>query len=318
MSLLYIPEYNPLSIKGSGSFGYVVEAIDKKNKINVAIKRTHKVSNKLSREYEILSQVRECPYCVKLFDIFYTTDDDKRVIQNLVFEAVPQNLDNYMEKYQKEKKIIPIDLIKKISKQLLLGLNFCHKKNIIHRDLKPENILFTKDEKVKICDFGSSKIIEYKMIGKKKVSITHSTPYIVSRFYRAPELIFGKYDYDSKIDIFAVGCIIAELFTCVPLFPGSNEGLQIIEYINILGLPDISYFEEFNIPQTFLEFLKGYKNIKTYPLNVILNQDKKYDKKDIDEACDLLYNMLNWNYEKRFTAEECLNHSFLKDVVLEN
>ena len=313
---MFLPEYNAISIKGSGSFGYVVEAYDKKHNVKVAVKRTHKVGNKISREYEILSLVRECPFCVKLFDIFYTKDDENRVIQNLVFESIPHNLDNYMVKHQKAKKIIPIDKIKKISKQLLLGLNYCHQKNIVHRDLKPENILFTEDETVKICDFGSSKIIEYKIKGNKKINITKSTPYIVSRFYRAPELIFGKVDYDSKIDIFAAGCILAELFTCVPLFPGLNEGLQILEYINVLGKPDNNYFQQFNIPDSFLEFIKNYKNFKVYPLNMILNSDGKYSKKDVEEACDLLQNMLKWNFNKRFTAEQCLNHNFLKNVDL--
>ena len=87
-------------------------------------------------------------------------------------------------------KYIPIDKIRQISKQLLLGLDYCHKKNIVHRDLKPENVLFTQDtqdERVKIFDFGSSKCIKDN---------NTSTPYIVSRYYRAPELFLGKIDYN--------------------------------------------------------------------------------------------------------------------------
>ena len=314
MNAYYIPDYTPLSIKGSGSFGYVVEALDKRNNVKVAIKRTHKVGTQISREYEILSQVRECKYCIKLFDIFYTTDKKNRIIQNLVFETVPQNLGTYIEQVRKNKKFIPLAKIKNIAKQLLLGLNFFHKKNIVHRDLKPENILFTEDEQVKICDFGSSKVLEYKIEGNKKINISKSTPYIVSRFYRAPELIFGKIDYDQKIDIFALGCIIAEMFTCVPLFPGLNEGLQILEYINILGMPDENYFKEFSIPKEFMEFLRNYKHVKIYPLNILLNLDKKYEEKDMEEACDLLFKMLCWNYNERYDSEQCLNHSFFKGV----
>ena len=215
-----IPDYEPISLRGSGAFGYVIEAYDRIHDARVAIKRTHKVGTKLSREYEILSQLKDCEYIVKLMDTFYSVNDDGKVIQNLVFEYVTRSLEVYMEEFRRKKKYIPLDRIKQISRQLLSGLDFCHKKHIVHRDLKPENVLFTSDEQVKICDFGSSKCIKEN---------TSSTPYIVSRYYRAPELILGKIDYNEKIDIFAAGCIIAELFTLTPLFPGKTEGLQIWE-----------------------------------------------------------------------------------------
>lgn len=80
---------------------------------------------------------------------------------------------------------------------------------------------------VKICDFGSAKFLNDKL----------NTPYIVSRYYRAPELILACSDYSEKIDIWAIGCIFAEFMTLVPLFPGKTEGSQLIEQIAILGLP---------------------------------------------------------------------------------
>ena len=315
MNSINIPDYEPLTLKGTGAYGYVIEAYDRNKDIRVAIKRTHKIGGKLSREYEILSELKDCKYIVKLLDVFYTTNDDNKIIQNLVLEFVPKSLEKYLEKYKLEKKIIPIEKIKKISKQLLTGLNYCHKKNIIHRDLKPENILFTEDEQVKICDFGSSKKIELENNNKSK---TKSKTYIVTRYYRAPELFFGKNDYGTKIDIFSVGCIIAELFTLNPLFQGINEGLQIFEYMNILGLPDKQYLEEFKMEKSFYDILDECKNIDVYPLSEILNPNNKYNKKDIDEVCDLLYNMLCWDYNKRFTADQCLKHNFLKDVDLDD
>ena len=307
-----IPDYVPLALKGSGSFGYVIEAYDRNKDIRVAIKRTHKIGTKLSREYEILSQLNECEYIVKLLDAFYTTNDDKKIIQNLVFEYVPRNLEKYLESFKFEKKLIPIEKIKNISKQLLTGIDFMHKKNIVHRDLKPENISFTEDEQIKICDFGSSKNIEIEKLNHSINS--KSTPYIATRYYRAPELFLGKNNYDTKIDIFSAGCIIAELFTLTPLFPGINEGLQIFEYMNVLGLPDENYLKEFNLNKAFLDVLEECKNINVYPLSEILDPNNKYNKQDINEVCDLLYHMLEWDYKKRFTAEKCLNHPFLRDV----
>lgn len=96
---------------------------------------------------------------------------------------------------------------------------FVHSKGISHRDLKPENILKNEKGVIKICDFGSAKMLHEKL----------NTPYIVSRYYRAPELILACSDYTHKIDIWAIGCIFAEFMTLRPLFPGKTEGSQFIE-----------------------------------------------------------------------------------------
>ena len=155
-----IPDYEPISLRGAGCFGYVIEAMDRIHNKRVAIKRTHKVDKKLSREFEILSKINTCDYVVKLLDAFYSVNNDGKVIQNLVFEFVTLNLETFIENYRKKRQHIPIEQIKLIAKQMLLGLDYCHKKNIVHRDLKPENVLLTDEGNVKLCDFGSSKCIE--------------------------------------------------------------------------------------------------------------------------------------------------------------
>lgn len=115
-----------------------------------------------------------------------------------------------------------------------------HCRGVVHRDLKPENILlkfpdgFVRDynplsSTVKICDFGSSKVLDQ--------SRHMNTPYVVSRFYRSPELILGSSLYDYSIDIWAAGCILFELLTRTPLFPGSSEGQQLLEHAYVLGTP---------------------------------------------------------------------------------
>lgn len=173
----------------------------------------------------------------------------------------------------------------------------------MHRDLKPENVLFTEDERVKICDFGSSKFIREE---------TKSTPYIVSRYYRAPELLLGLNDYDEKIDIFATGCIMAELFTLSPIFPGKSEGLQLFEQMCVMGKPTENYFRKFNLPQNFINFFAELEDIVPYDVKKMLNKSKEYEDRDLKEAADLLIKLICWDTDERLTAREALNHPFFK------
>jgi glycogen synthase kinase 3 beta len=299
-----IPDYEPISLRGQGAFGYVIEAYDRVHDTRVAIKRTHKVGSKLSREYQVLSELKDCDYIVKLLDTFYSVNDDGKVIQNLVFEYVTRSLETYLEEQRKKKEFIPINKIKSIMKQMLKGLEYCHSKNIVHRDLKPENVLFTEDERVKICDFGSSKFIEKD---------TKSTPYIVSRYYRAPELLLGKCDYDDKIDIFAAGCIFAELFTLIPLFPGKTEGLQIFEHMCILGNPNKGYFEKFQLPDSFMNYFVNMDKIDKADIKNVINQNKFYNEDDVKEAGDLILKMIAWDSDERISAKNALKHPFFKN-----
>lgn len=129
---------------------------------------------------------------------------------------------------KEKRKLIPMEQIKNFMLQILKGMTFVHAKGVCHRDLKPENILMNSDSIVKICDFGSAKVLSPSGL---------NTPYIVSRYYRAPELILACSDYTNMIDVWAIGCILAEFLTRRPIFPGKTEGSQLIEQIAILGLP---------------------------------------------------------------------------------
>lgn len=144
-----------------------------------------------------------------------------------------------IQNHKQKEKYIPIELVRDYMRQIFEGMKYVHTQKICHRDLKPENILLTDDGIIKICDFGSAKVLDEDGL---------NTPYIVSRYYRAPELILACSDYTNKIDIWgniidplnifiAIGCIFAELLTLRPLFPGKTEGSQLIEQVAVLGLP---------------------------------------------------------------------------------
>lgn len=138
------------------------------------------------------------------------------------------------------KNPIPMEHIKHYTWQIFNGLRHMHAQKISHRDLKPENVLikvpsgFSKDEvdpmltEVKICDLGAAKVLDPSHM---------NTPYVVSRYYRAPELILGSHYYDCSIDVWSAACILFELVARTPIFPGDAEGLQVLEMAQLKGMP---------------------------------------------------------------------------------
>ena len=125
-------------------------------------------------------------------------------------------------------KGVPEDLVRSVMKSCLQGLAYIHDRGVFHRDLKPENLLYDAG-KVKICDFGLSKDFG-------QATMPH-TNYVSTRWYRAPEVIFRSNSYDDKVDIFALGCIFAEMYTGDPLMPGSSEADQLMRMGRLIGQP---------------------------------------------------------------------------------
>ena len=143
------------------------------------------------------------------------------------------SLEDILKHAERTKRPIPMADIKRYVKQIFNGLKNMHAKKIAHRDLKPENVLLkvnsgqslldsdSQSHEVKICDLGAAKVLDDES--------GLNTPYVVSRYYRAPELILGCDQYDCSIDVWSVGCILFELIARTPLFPGDTEGLQVLE-----------------------------------------------------------------------------------------
>jgi glycogen synthase kinase 3 beta len=167
------------------------------------------------------------------------SSQQSEVYLNLVLEFVPENLYRCSRTYVKAKQQMPMLEVKLYMYQCLRSLAFIHSMGICHRDIKPQNLLLDPAKGVlKLCDFGSAK----KLIkGEPNVS------YICSRYYRAPELIFGAADYTTFIgiptreranaDIWSTGCVMAELILGTPIFPGESGIDQLVEIIKVLGTP---------------------------------------------------------------------------------
>jgi serine/threonine protein kinase len=293
------PSFVFQELVGSGTFGNVYKAYDTISCQNVAIKRTIKKGCIVSREFKILLEVKECEYCIKILDIFYTINNNHDLIQHLVFEYMPISLGNVIRANLKMSYRMNHEEIICISKQLLQGLSFIHSRSIIHRDIKPDNVLITLDfpYKVKICDFGSA-----KKIGDA------STPYIVSRFYRAPELIFCFSRYGTSVDVWAAGCLILELYMGFPVFRGNSDGDQFIQIARVLGPPtkdDIKVLATNKLSAKILSKATAVgKKQNILDLLTISPNPKLVE--------DLISKMLAWDPNKRLTAEECLLHDFFK------
>lgn len=167
---------------------------------------------------------------------------------NLVLEYVPDTVYKVCKTHASQRRELPPLVIKLYVYQMCRSLAYLHALGICHRDIKPQNLLVDAATHVlKLCDFGSSKAL---------VAGEASVAYICSRYYRAPELIFGAQDYTIAIDVWSMGCVFAELVMCRPLFPGETGIDQLVEIIKVLGTPTREQvlamnksYTEFNFPQ---------------------------------------------------------------------
>ena len=187
--------------------------------------------------------------------------------------------------------------IKDIIYQSLQGLAFMHKYGFFHRDIKPENILLSKD-KVKIADFGLAREIR---------TLPPYTEYVSTRYYRAPECILKSTNYNSPIDIWAIGCVMAEMYLHPqPLFYGANEKEVLYRICMILGSPNQETWNE----GMQLAHLKDIK----FP-NCFRSDLKDIIKNASDDAIDLMERMIRWDPKKRETAENLLKHKFFESYM---
>ena len=304
-------KYQIIKVLGDGTYGTVYEAINKETGIKVAIKTMKDKMNSLEEcldltEVKALRQLNH-KNIVKLKELIREPSSNKL---SLIFEHCDCNLLEFMEKYQKNKKLIPEQIIIEIIYQILSGLSYLHSKNFMHRDLKPENILLILNEydinsniknninkiKIKIADFGT-----VKEVPKNKNN--DLTDYVSTRWYRAPECILQSLQYSEKIDIWAVGCVLAELYNLKPIFPGKDKFDQMNKIICILGTPKEN------------DWKKGYELIEK--LGISFQEHNKIDiKKKIkninDYGIELLNVIFQYDEEKRPSCDILLNYNYFK------
>ncbi|KAI8335380.1 kinase-like domain-containing protein [Chlamydoabsidia padenii] len=283
-------------ITGNGSFGVVYQTRLVDTDEDAAIKKVLQDRRFKNRELQIMRLV-DHPNVCRLKSYFYTQVDKKEdeVYLNLVMEYIPDTLYRATRLYAKSKQSMPMILVKVYMYQVIRSLAYTHSLGICHRDIKPQNILLDPASSIcKMCDFGSAKILTP---GEPNVS------YICSRYYRAPELIFGATNYTLNIDVWSTGCVMAELILGQPFFPGDSGIDQLVEIIKILGTPSKQEIAAMNA--SYVEH--KFPQIKPHPLHKIFVGA-------CEEAVDLLSRMLLYDPQQRITAIEALCHPFFDDI----
>ena len=293
--------FDKKDIVGQGAFGEVFLAKIKKTGEKVAVKKVFQDRRYKNRELSIMQKLNH-PNIVKLLSFYYTKanipkakNDD--VFLNCIMDYVPETLSILISKNKHNGTKFPSSLLKIYSYQMLKSIGYLHSIGICHRDIKPQNILIDPlDYTLKICDFGCA-----KQLVKNEENIS----YICSRYYRPPELVLGATFYTCQVDVWSIGCVIAELILNRAIFPGKSAKEQLYEIIKILGTPTKEQISEMN-PKVHITKLPNIPHK--------LWKDVFKDKTDDMLFIDLVDKLLVYEPEKRLTPYEALNHPFFDDM----
>ena len=274
---------------GKGSFGQVARGKLHSTDEMVAVKEVMVDKESRSEELNILRKLHHCN-TVELKCFFYTRKKN-RVFLNLVMEYLPFSLRELFE--------FPTSVamgLKLFSYQMFRGLAYLHNSNICHLDLKPDNILVDPVKCIlKLCDFGNSKVL---------VSGVPNTVYKCTRFYRAPELLFGNMHFTCKVDVWSAGCILAEMHLRRPLFMGCDERSQLLQIFLITGTPTL---EDVRLIHPFFADLK-------IPRLRRKRWDRVMGEFTPPEAVQLISSMLKLRPSERLEMLPACAHSFYDEL----
>ncbi|RWS16651.1 c-Jun NH2-terminal kinase-like protein [Dinothrombium tinctorium] len=312
---LTVPKrYQDLKQIGIGAQGIVFSAYDTIKKSHVAIKKLkHPFKNIASakRTYRELKLMRLANHenVISLLNVFTPNKTLKEF--NEIY-LVMELMDSTLEKIIRIKLArVDQERISYMVYQILCGVKHLHSAGIIHRDLKPSNIGVKQDFTLKILDFGFAR--------KTDIYMTQS---VVTRHYRAPEVILGM-SYNEKVDIWSIGCIFGEMIRNEVLFPGKNLVDQWNKIVDRLGPPPLSFLhKDFNIDQrdntrNDNEFTKEMLE-KLFPDILFPEKSKMYSQINSVEARDLLSRMLKYNSDERISIDEALCHPYINVWCKEN
>ncbi|CAM1500755.1 Fc.00g099170.m01.CDS01 [Cosmosporella sp. VM-42] len=302
--------YEIIDVLGKGSFGQVVRCIDHRTGGLVAIKiirNKKRFHQQALVEVNILQKLREWDPKNKHSMVNFTQSFYFRGHLCISTELLDMNLYEFIKAHAF--RGFSIRIIRRFTKQILSSLNLLKQHKVIHCDLKPENILLRHPlhSEIKVIDFGSSCFENEKVY-----------TYIQSRFYRSPEVILGM-TYGMPIDMWSVGCILAELYAGVPIFPGENEQEQLACIMEVFGPPEKHLIEKSTRKKLFFDSMGkprltvSSKGRRRRPSSKTLQQVLKCD----DEVfLDFLARCLRWDPDRRLKPEDAIRHEFITGIKM--
>lgn len=286
--------YQNLTPVGCGAYGQVCSAFDSERQMKVAIKKLARPFQSAIHAKRAYREVRMLKHMwhenvIGLLDLFTPSE----TLQNfedvyLVTQLMGADLNNIV-KTQK----LTDDHVQFLIYQILRGLKYVHSAGIIHRDLKPSNIAVNEDCELKILDFGLARHTENEMTG-----------YVATRWYRAPEIMLNWMHYKQTVDIWSVGCIMAELIAGRPLFPGTDHIDQLKKTMNVTGTPGPELLKKITSDEA-IRFIKSLPVTKKKDLRTWFHSANPL-------AVDLMERMLDLDPDTRITTDEALAHEYLK------
>ncbi|KAF2764211.1 serine/threonine protein kinase, CMGC family, CDC2/CDK subfamily [Teratosphaeria nubilosa] len=292
--------FQQLEKLGEGTYATVFKGRNGQTGAFVALKEIHLDSEEGTpstaiREISLMKELKH-ENIVSLYDVIHT--ENKLM---LVFEYMDKDLKKYMDSYVSPTGNSPrgaLDpvTIKSFMWQMLRGIAFCHDNRVLHRDLKPQNLLINQAGQLKLADFGLARAFG--------IPVNTFSNEVVTLWYRAPDVLLGSRTYNTSIDIWSAGCIMAEMFTGRPLFPGTTNEDQLLKIFRLMGTPSerswpgITQFPE-------------YKN--NWP--VYATQELRHILPGVDrEGLHLLGLMLQMRPEMRCSAQQALGHRWFDEL----
>jgi len=291
-------KYEIVQKLGRGAYGIVWKAIDKKTREIVALKKCFDAfqnatdAQRTFREIMFLQELNGHENIVRLLNVL-KADNDQDIY--LICDYMESDLH----------AVIRANILEEIHKQyviyqLLKSLKFMHSGQMLHRDIKPSNILLNSDCQVKVCDFGLARSVVQQQDNAQNPVLTD---YVATRWYRAPEILLGSTSYTKGVDLWSVGCILGELLSGKPIFPGTSTMNQLDRIMEVTGRPTAEDVDAIKSPfaATMLESLPVSR---PRPLNEMFPSASF-------EASDLLRLCLQFNPNKRVSAREMLRHPYV-------